>query len=98
MNCFSFDAVLKRLKAISESDGRKHFNIYHDSNVPEAVMCRPVLNALAQKVSELLSAFPEHPTLTQVCVLSSDVVCTLASLNFCDMFVYFNILHFILLD
>jgi len=54
---------------MSISDGRKQFDIYHDANVSEAVLCRPVLNGLVQKVSELLLAFPNHPTLMQVCII-----------------------------
>jgi len=59
---------------MSESDGRKQFNIYHDPNVSEAVLSRPVLNGLVQKVSELLLAFPDHPTLMQVCIVANDDV------------------------
>jgi len=59
---------------VSESDGQKQFNIYHDPNVSEAVRCRPVLSGLVQKVSELLSTFPDHPTLVQVCIISYDNV------------------------
>lgn len=55
---------------MSESDGRKQFDIYHDANVSEAVLCRPLLNGLVQKVSQLLLAFPDHPTLTQVCIVT----------------------------
>jgi len=51
------------------SDGQKQYDIYNDPNVSEAVLCRPVLSALVQKVSELLSSFTNHPTLMQVCVI-----------------------------
>jgi len=59
---------------MSESDGQKQFNIYHDPSVSEAVLCRPVLNGLVQKVSELLLSFPDHPTLVQVCIHSNNSV------------------------
>jgi len=51
---------------MSESGGRKQFDIYRDPNVSEAVLCRPVLDGLVEKVSQLLLAFPDHPTLMQV--------------------------------
>lgn len=79
--CFCFHFISRTLnksdvmnwfQAVSESDGKKQFNIYHDPNVSEAVLCRPVLNGLVEKVSELLLAFPKHPTLMQVCIVSHD--------------------------
>ena len=60
---------------MSVSDDRKQFDIYHDPNVSEAVLCRPVLDGLVQKVSQLLLAFPNHPTLMQVrivCIVMQD--------------------------
>lgn len=51
------------------SDGQKQYDVYNDPNVAEAVLCRPVLSGLVQKVSQLLTAFPNHPTLMQVHVL-----------------------------
>ena len=56
---------------MSESGGRKQFDIYRDPNVSEAVLCRPVLDGLVEKVSQLLLAFPDHPTLMQVSIICS---------------------------
>jgi len=54
---------------MSVSESRKQFDIYNDPNVSEAVLCRPVLSELVQKVSQLLLTFPNHPTLMQVCII-----------------------------
>ncbi|XP_069109146.1 midasin-like [Argopecten irradians] len=46
--------------------GNPTFDIYHDPYVAEVVQCRPVLDRLTARVQELLSEWPDHPTLKQL--------------------------------
>ena len=50
------------------------YDVYRDSNVAEVVKCRPVLDALVKRVSELLAEFPEWPTLVQVSTVTHFVL------------------------
>ena len=42
------------------------FSIYHDSNIPELVKVKPVLQEFMTRVQELLAEWPRHPCLLQV--------------------------------
>ena len=48
----------------------KCFNVYVDPNVEEVIQCRPVLQQVVARVTELLQEWPDHPTLNQVSSLS----------------------------
>lgn len=43
-----------------------HYDFYRDTNISESKQCVPLLNAIQKRVDELLSEWPDHPTLLQV--------------------------------
>ncbi|WAR08077.1 MDN1-like protein [Mya arenaria] len=47
-------------------EGPSVYDIYHDPNIPEVIQCRPVMNALRSRVTELQGEWPDHPTLKQL--------------------------------
>lgn len=51
--------------------GRKQYDFYHHSNVSEVKECIPILKTVTAKVGELLTEWPDHPTLNQV---QSDII------------------------
>uniref|UniRef100_T1J0I3 Midasin n=1 Tax=Strigamia maritima TaxID=126957 RepID=T1J0I3_STRMM len=58
------------------------YDIYHDSNISEAVQCRPILEKLDSRIGELLEEWNDHPTLQQIReiikrILSFSVNCSL---------------------
>ena len=44
----------------------KLYDIFHDENVEEVTKVRPVLEEFDKRLDELLSEWPEHPTLAKV--------------------------------
>ncbi|XP_033739322.1 midasin-like [Pecten maximus] len=54
--------------------GNPTFDIYHDPNVAEVVQCRPVLDRLTARVQELLSEWPDHPTLRQLMKITERIL------------------------
>ncbi|CAH1798601.1 unnamed protein product [Owenia fusiformis] len=44
----------------------KPYDIYHDSNVPEVILCQPILEEFSTAVNKLLVEWPDHPTLKQL--------------------------------
>ena len=44
----------------------KSYDVYHDANISETMLCRPILDKFMERVQELLSDWPDHPTLKQV--------------------------------
>ncbi|XP_060072903.1 midasin-like [Ylistrum balloti] len=54
--------------------GKPTFDIYHDPNVSEVVQCRPVLQRLTTRVQELLSEWPDHPTLRQLTKITDRIL------------------------
>ncbi|PSN42599.1 hypothetical protein C0J52_08699, partial [Blattella germanica] len=53
----------------STTSASSNFDFYRDSYVKEAVKCLPILEELDTRVRELLSEWPEHPTLREIVVL-----------------------------
>ncbi|XP_015771488.1 PREDICTED: midasin-like [Acropora digitifera] len=54
---------------VGDAKGGRPFNIYHDSNIQEAVKVKPVLQGFAARVQELLVEWPRHPNLVQLTVV-----------------------------
>ncbi|KAI4465363.1 midasin-related [Holotrichia oblita] len=48
---------------------KKSLNFYRDSNIDEIKPCYQILQELHHKIQELLSEWPEHPTLQNISVL-----------------------------
>ncbi|KAH9525003.1 AAA ATPase midasin [Bulinus truncatus] len=48
---------------LEKKPSQKNYNIYYDSNVPEVIKCKPVLESLRKRVQELQVEWPDHPTL-----------------------------------
>ena len=66
------------------TDGRRtSYDIYHDSNVAEAVKARQCLLLTKGRISELLAEWPEHPLLLQVHI--SLINCDFCSHRLCVM-------------
>ena len=61
----------------------KSYDVYHDVNISETILCRPILDKFMERVQELLSDWPDHPTLKQVHRLLSIVI----KINFTCYFV-----------
>jgi len=55
----------------NENLDRPH-DFYRDPLQSEAVKCHPLLKSIKGKVHELMKEWPEHPTLTTVCLLNFD--------------------------
>lgn len=49
------------------------FNFYRTSCLDEVKQCKPVLDGLLKRVKDLLSEWPEHPTLNQIAVVISRI-------------------------
>ncbi|KAK3603576.1 hypothetical protein CHS0354_028005 [Potamilus streckersoni] len=45
------------------------YDIYHDPNVSEVIQCQPVLDHFVLRVNQLLSQWPDHPTLKQLLLI-----------------------------
>ncbi|KAK2570712.1 Midasin [Acropora cervicornis] len=57
------------LNTVGNAKGGRPFNIYHDSNIQEAVKVKPVLQDFSARVQELLAEWPRHPNLVQLMVV-----------------------------
>ena len=77
LNCIFVDVIfvcyLHFLSSQSQAlrpPAPKCVNVYVDPNVEEVIQCRPVLQQVVARVTELLQEWPDHPTLNQVSSLS----------------------------
>ncbi|XP_074625737.1 midasin-like [Acropora palmata] len=57
------------LNTVGNAKGGRPFNIYHDSNIQEAVKVKPVLQDFSARVQELLAEWPRNPNLVQLMVV-----------------------------
>lgn len=54
------------LYILQEGTVTEDYDIYHDSNISEAIKCLPVMDRLVSRVGQLQMEWPDHPTLKQV--------------------------------
>jgi midasin (ATPase involved in ribosome maturation) len=57
----------------NENLDRPH-DFYRDPLQSEAVKCHPLLKSIKGKVHELMKEWPEHPTLTTVCLQNNRIL------------------------
>ncbi|XP_032235337.2 midasin-like isoform X2 [Nematostella vectensis] len=59
------NSMSRRLAAVTSTSG-KHYDVYHDANIPEVTRARAVLLDLTSRINELLAEWPGNPLLTQL--------------------------------